>query len=153
MSYPDSPDALPAPCIVNAGTLVSKDDMQRLLGDLAGVRYYHFLDGHLQGEGEAYVVEVFADQQQATLVANGTIHLNVCSFDYLRLDRDGSGGAYFDLIQDNRRLRLVPIAHPFGDRQAVSAIAPGDLEAMVAQVLSAKCDVQFDAEDGLFSDL
>ena len=151
MSYPDLPDALPAPCIVDVGILVSKDDMQRLLSSVAYVRYSHFLDGNLQGEGEACVAEVFSDPQQATLVANGAIHLNVCSFDYLRLDNDTSGQAYFDLIQDNRRLRLVPLSDPYSDRQVVSMMAPGDLEAMVAQVLSAKCDVQFDEEeDGLF---
>ena len=151
MSYPESPDSLPAPCIIDVGTLVNKDDMQRLLGDLARVRYVHQLDGQIQGAGEAYVAEVFADPQQATLVANGVMHLNVCSFDYLCLHEDGSGKPCFDLVQDNRQLRLIPLSDPLSDRQAASNFAPGDLEAMVAQVLSAKCDVQFDDEDdGLF---
>jgi len=147
MNYPELPDSLPAPCIVDRGTLVNKDDMQRLLGDLAHVRYAHQLDGQLQGTGEAYVAEVFSDPQHATLVANGIIHLNVFSFDYLRLHRDRQGQAYFDLVQDNRQLRLIPLSDPLSERQAASDLAPGDLEAMVAQVLSAKCDVQFDDED------
>ncbi|MEO0947669.1 MAG: hypothetical protein AAFY11_05900 [Cyanobacteria bacterium J06641_5] len=147
MSYLESPDSLPAPCIVDSGTLVNKEDMQRLLGDLAHVRYMHQLDGKLQGIGEAYVAEVFSDPQQATLVANGVIHLNVYSFDCLRLYQDSEGQPYFDLVQDNRQLRLIPLSDPLSDRQVASDLAPGDLEAMVAQVLSAKCDVQFDDED------
>ncbi len=150
MSYHNSPDPLPAPCIVDVGILIDKNDMRRLLSSLVYVRYRHNLDGRLQQEGSAYIAEVFADPQQATLVANRTIHLNVCSFDYLRLDRDAAGEPCFELVQDNRRLQLVPLSNPFDERHAIDTIAPGDLEAMVAQVLSAKHDVQFDEEDGLF---
>lgn len=147
MNHSESPDLLPAPCIVDVGTLVNKEDMRRLLGDLTHVRYQHWLDERLQGAGEAYIAEVFADPQQATLVANGIMHLNVCSFDCLRLCADGTGQAYFDLVQDNRQLRLTPLSDPFGNRRIDRELAPGDLEAMVAQVLSAKSDVQFDGED------
>ncbi|PSO53616.1 MAG: hypothetical protein BRC40_08570 [Cyanobacteria bacterium QH_8_48_120] len=145
MSY-DKSSHLPAPCIIDSGIIVNKKDMQRLLRDLEHVRYHHFLDGNLQSEGEGYVIEVFADSHQSTLVANHALYINVGSFDYLQLHQSPEQQTYLDLIQDFRQLRLIPTSNLLQEKDIMSMDAEA-IEAMVTQVLSAKRDVQFDDDD------
>lgn len=135
-----------APCIIDNGIVVNKEDMYRLLNDLGHVHYCHYLDGECSGEGEGYIVEVFDDASQATLIANQTIYLNLSSFDYLQLEATGNG-TYFDLIQEQRTLRLFPKSNPLNYHDADSNLDPATLEAMVTDVLSARHDVQLDEED------
>lgn len=78
---------LPAPCIVDSGTVVNKQDIRRLLCDLGPVRYRYTQGDHCISEGEGYVVEVFSDPNEATLVTNHSLYLNICSFDYLELSQ------------------------------------------------------------------
>ena len=101
-------EPLPAPCIIDAGTVVNKQDMQRLLADLSRVRYIHRQDGVLTGEGEGHVLEVFSHPQRSTLIANHALYLNVHSFDYLELGKSPEQEPWFDLIQEGRQLRLIP---------------------------------------------
>ena len=136
----------PAPCIIDQGTIVDKRDMQRLLADLTRVRYIHSHDGHVASEGEGCILEVFADPQRATLIANHTLYLNVCSFDYLELSRSPDQVTYFDLLQEGRNLRLIPLSNPLQD-QGGRTLNAADLEAVVAEVLSANWDVQIDDEE------
>jgi hypothetical protein len=147
MSQNQPSHQFPAPCIVDSGTVVNKADIHRLLSDLGRVRYIHDIEGQLQSEGEGWILEVFFDGDRATLVANRRLYLNVLSFDYLQLYQSPEQETYFDLIQDNRRLRLIPIASAEQDQEIVSNIDAATLEAMVTQVLSAKWDVQLDDED------
>jgi hypothetical protein len=146
MSHPQSPHQLPAPCIIDTGIIINKQDIGRLLTDLGRVRYIHTLDGKLQNEGEGCVLEVFADPNRSTLIANHALYLNVQSFDYLQMNQSPEKEAYFDLVQDNRQLRLIPLSNPLQEpcSQQLNADA---LEAMVTRVLSAKWDVQMD-DDG-----
>jgi hypothetical protein len=137
---------LPAPCIIDIGIIVNKQDMERLLADLSRVRYIHSQDGKIVTEGEGYVLEVFADPQRATLVANHTLYLNVQSFDYLELNQSPENESYFDLIQDNRQLRLIPLSNPLQE-QTTRSLNAAALEAVVAEVLSANWDVQIDDEE------
>jgi hypothetical protein len=143
MSHPKSPHQLPAPCIIDTGIIINKQDMGRLLTDLGRVHYIHTLDGKLQTEGEGCVLEVFADPNRSTLIANHALYLNVQSFDYLQLSQSSEKETYFDLTQDNRQLRLIPLSNPLQD-QVTQQFNADALEAMVAQVLSAKWDVQID---------
>lgn len=78
---------LPAPCIVDSGTVVNKQDMRRVLCDLGPVQYRYTQGNHCISEGEGYVVEVFSDPNEATLVTNHSLYLNICSFDYLELSQ------------------------------------------------------------------
>jgi len=146
MSHPQSPHPFPAPCIIDTGIILNKQDMGRLLTDLGRVRYIHTLDGKLQNEGEGCILQVFADPHRSTLIANHTLYLNVQSFDYLQLNQSPDKETYFDLIQDNRQLRLIPLSNPLQE-QSTQHLNADDLEAMVTQVLSAKWDVQID-DDG-----
>lgn len=137
---------LPAPCIVDTGIIVNKQDMQRLLTDLNRVRYRYSQEGQLLVEDEGYVLEVFLDPQRSTLVANHTLYINVCSFDYLELKRSPDQTACFDLVQDNQHLRLIPLSNPLQEQKNRSLNAAA-LEAVVAEVLSASWDVRIDDED------
>lgn len=145
MSHSKFPHQLPAPCIIDTGIIINKQDIGRLLNDLSQVRYIHTLDGELQNEGEGCVMEVFCDPHRSTLIANHTLYLNVQSFDYLQLSQSSTKEAHFDLIQDNRRLRLIPLSNPLQE-QSTQQFNADALEAMVTQVLSAKWDVQIDDE-------
>jgi hypothetical protein len=137
---------IPAPCIIDTGVVVNKQDMWRLLTDLGRVRYIHTHEGKLQSEGEGDVMEVFANPKRSTLVANHTLYLNVYSFDYLELKLSPEKETYFDLIQEGMCLRLIPLSIPLEERQDrcfhVSA-----LEAMMEQVFSAKWDAEMDDDN------
>jgi hypothetical protein len=137
---------LPAPCIVDTGIIVNKQDMERLLTDLSRVRYCYSQEGKLLVEDEGYVLEVFADPQRSTLVANHTLYINVCSFDYLELKRADDQQAYFDLIQENQHLRLMPLSNPLQEQKNRS-LNVAALEAVVAEVLSASWDMRIDDDE------
>jgi len=137
---------LPAPCIVDNGIVVNKQDMQRVLADLNRVHYRYSQDGHLLAEDEGYVLEVFSDVQRSTLVANHTLYINVQSFDYLELKRSSEKQTYFDLVQDHNQLRLIPMSNPLQEQTARS-LNVAALEAVVAEVLSAGWDVRMDDEE------
>jgi hypothetical protein len=139
---------LPAPCIVDEGIVVNKRDIQRLIEDLSRVRYVHFQDGEPVGGGEGLVMEVFSDPCRSTVIANKTLYLNLASFDYLQLQSDRDGNSYFDLVQEDRQVRLIPMANPLQDNPSrdldVSA-----LEAVVTEVLSARLDAEQDGDEPL----
>jgi len=170
---------LPAPCIVDVGIVVHKQDMLRILSDLGRVRYcYGQVDDYqaephlakiqpaeIQSEtqpetqqpdsqdaialvphDEGYVLEVFSDPQRSTLVANHALYINVCSFDYLRLNRLPDQQPCFDLIQENQRLRIVPLSNPLQEQKNRSLNAAA-LEAVVAEVLSASWDMRLDDDE------
>ncbi len=138
----------PAPCIVDEGIVVNKRDIQRLIEDLSRVRYVHFQDGEPVGGGEGLVMEVFSDPGRSTVIANQTLYLNLASFDYLQLQSDRDGNTYFDLVQEDRQVRLIPVANPLQDHPSrdldVSA-----LEAVVTEVLSARLDAEQDGDEPL----
>jgi hypothetical protein len=132
----DSLAQIPAPCIIDDGLIIDKQDMKRVL---------HTQDGRTISEGEGCVLEVFADPRRATMVANHALYLNVYSFDYLQLSK-AKDESRFDLIQDDRQLRLIPLSNPLQE-QANRGINVAELEVMVAEVLSASLDVQIDDEE------
>jgi hypothetical protein len=135
---------LPAPCIVESGILVNKDDIKRLLNDLTHIRYVHSLDGKVQNQGEGWILEVFSDPAQATLVVNKSLYINIQSFDYLQIRKLPDNETCFDLVQDNRQLRLIPLNDTVQEQQEEEDLDAVTLEAMLTEVLSAKWDVQID---------
>jgi hypothetical protein len=144
MNKSQSPQPLPAPCIIDSGIIVNKEDMRRLLNDVGRVHYLHTLEGLIQSEGEGWIMEIFADATQSTLVANHALYLNLHSFDYLILDSNDEEQVYFELVQENRHLRLTPLSSPLQEEVVNSYLDVEALEAMVTQVLSAQWDVQWD---------
>ncbi len=146
MSQHHSDIKLPAPCIINTGIIVNKIDMRRLLTDLGRVRYIHIQEDKLQTEGEGDVLEVFANRNRSTLVANHALYLNVHSFDYLELKQSPEQETYFDLIQDDRCLRLIPLSTPVQER-ATRNLSETAWETMMDQVLSARWDAEIDDDN------
>ncbi|MCC3419448.1 MAG: hypothetical protein JGK24_26470 [Microcoleus sp. PH2017_29_MFU_D_A] len=138
-----------APCIIDTGIVVNKRDIKRLLFDLGRVRYLHIQDGKIYSEGEGYVLEVFANPDRSTLIANHALYLNVYSFDYLELKQSPEEGSYFDLMQDGRQLRLIPLSNPLQEQVARNLNAAA-LDAVVDQVLSGNWDLQLDEDDSPF---
>ncbi|WP_026731804.1 hypothetical protein [Fischerella sp. PCC 9605] len=143
MSHHLPESKIPAPCIIHTGVVVNKLDMRRLLADLGHVRYVYTQDGELQSEGEGNVMEVFANPQRSTLVANHALYLNVCSFDCLELKQSPEKETFFDLVQEGSCLRLIPLSTPMQERQERS-LNVSAIEAMMEQVLSARWDAEID---------
>ena len=139
--------SLPAPCIVDEGIVINQDDIKRLLGDLCQVHYIHTIDGQINSQGKGFVQEIFSDFNQSTLIANRKIYLNIQSFDYLQLGKSTDDEACFDLIQDSRQLRLIPISRTTSPQTIARNLDAATIEAMVTEVLSARLDVQLDDED------
>jgi hypothetical protein len=135
---------LPAPCIIESGLVINKDDMRRLLNDLSRVHYIHILDGKIENEGEGWILDVFNDPTQSTIIANRSIYINLQSFDYLELLQTPEAQTHFDLIQDNRRLRLVPLSHCCQNSGDDSTVDDDTLEAMLTEVFAAKWEMQQD---------
>jgi hypothetical protein len=149
MSHHQSTRKLPAPCIVDRGIVVDKRDIQKLLSGLGCVHYVHSQDGKVASRGEGVVVEVFADAQQATLIANHALYLNVCSFDYLELKQTPHGDAQFVLVQDRRHLQLQPMADPLSE-VSQGRLDEEALEAVFDRVLLANWDAHHDDEERFF---
>lgn len=149
MSHHQSTRKLPAPCIVDRGIVVDKRDIQKLLSGLGRVHYVHSQDGKTASRGEGVVVEVFADAQQATLIANHALYLNVCSFDYLELKQTPNGDAQFVLVQDRRHLQLQPMADPLSE-SGHGRLDEEALEAVFDRVLLANWDAHHDDEERFF---
>lgn len=135
---------LPAPCVIESGILVNKEDIKRLINDLTQVRYIHSLDGIIQNQGQGWILEVFNDKNQATVVINNSLYINLQSFDYLQLTQVSPQESHFDLVQDNRKLTLIPLVTASQEVQTSKNIGFDNLEEMLEEVLSAKWDVQLD---------
>ena len=116
---------LPAPCLVDHGIVVNKTDMLRLLNDLGQVAYTDIHAEDVMSKGTGYIMD---------------------SFDYIHLEKLPSDQACFRLVQENRCLQLVPLTTPIKE-QATRNIDPVDLEAIVAEALSASWDACLD-DDG-----
>ena len=146
MSKLDGIQSFPAPCIVDEGILINRDDIERLLTGLCHVNYVHTIGGEVSHEGQGLIQEIFSDIHQSTLIVNEKLYINIQSFDYLQLSKSTNNEACFDLIQDNRQLRLMPIAKENQHYATAKNIDAETIEAMVTEVLSARLDVQLDDE-------
>jgi hypothetical protein len=134
---------IPAPCIVSTGIIVNKLDIRRLLHDLGRVHYIYTQDHKLLSEGDGDVMEVFANSHRSTLVTNNALYVNVDSFDYLELKQSPQQETYFDLIQEQMCLRLIPLSTPLQERRN-RQFNVTVIEAMMDQVLAARWDAEID---------
>jgi hypothetical protein len=92
------------------------------------------------------VMEVFADPHRSTLIANHRLYINVHSFDCLELKQSSESESYFDLVQDGRQLRLLPVSNPLKEQSARTLDSAAALEAVLREVLIAKLDAEIDDE-------
>ncbi|MDJ0625566.1 MAG: hypothetical protein QNJ31_04275 [Candidatus Caenarcaniphilales bacterium] len=74
------------PCLVDRGVIFNKKDIVRLLQGLDHVEYTEYSNGQTLVQREGYVVEIFEDSHEASLFFNRRIHINVNSFEYLKVN-------------------------------------------------------------------
>lgn len=138
MGWDQREDRNRIPLVVDDGIIANRRDMVRVLRDLGHVRYAELVGDETRASGEGLVAHVAAHDTAATIVANRRIYLNVNGFDFLRLGR-GSDGAAFDLVTDNRTLRLEPLSDPIRDgiTHEESAYVPAEaLSGLIGAQLS-----------------
>ncbi|MCE2928568.1 MAG: hypothetical protein LW817_02935 [Candidatus Caenarcaniphilales bacterium] len=102
------------PCIVGNGVLTSKKDMMRLLRGFDHVVYTDVIDDKTQSKEEAYVVEVFCNDYESTIVFNRRMYINVENFEYLKIVKSLPG--IIELIEGHRTLRIEAADDPFVNR-------------------------------------
>jgi hypothetical protein len=73
------------PCIVDQGLIFNKRDMARILQCLDEVEYAEVLDGAILNKRNGFIVDVFESDTEATIFFNRRIHINVNSFEYLKI--------------------------------------------------------------------
>jgi hypothetical protein len=96
-------------CVVESGIVYSKRDMVRILRDLDRVEYIDLIDNSIVAKGEGYVIEVFANGYDSTLVFNNRLHINVNGFDFLKLKTQPKGEV--ELVSGHRIVKLTPLSN------------------------------------------
>lgn len=96
-------------CLVEQGIIYSKRDMIRILRDLDRVLYVDLIDNASVANGEGYVVEVYANSYDSTLVFNHRLHINVNSFDFLKIISQPE--KLVELISGHRIIKLKPLTN------------------------------------------
>ena len=103
-------------CLVEQGIIYSKRDMIRILRDLDKVNYTDLIDSASVASGEGYVVEVYANGFDSTLIFNNRLHINVNSFDFLKISSQPE--KMVELISGHRIIKLKPLTNILQANQA-----------------------------------
>lgn len=74
------------PCLIDRGVIFNKRDIIRLLQGLDHIEYTECLNGKPLLKREGFVVEIFEDPVESSLFFNRRIHINVNSFEYLKIN-------------------------------------------------------------------
>lgn len=122
-------------CLVDYGTIYAKRDMVRILRDLDKVRYVDMLNNVVASEGEGYVIEVFSNGFDSTLIFNNRLHINVNGFDYLEIKTNPNKEVA--LISGHRTIRLRPVSNSTSN---VSSIEEEIDEQRIAIASQLACD-------------
>ena len=130
------------PCIVEYGIIYSKRDMIRILRDLDHVEYLDLIDNVTVARGEGYVVEVFANSFDSTIVFNNRLHINVNSFDFLKVRSEPE--KLVELISGHRTVRLRPLTNVLALNK--SAIEEDIDEQRLAITNQLACDNEVDLD-------
>ena len=103
-------------CLVDYGIVYSKRDMIRVLRDLDRVEYFDLIDNLAVAKGEGYVVEVYANSYDSTIVFNHRLHINVNGFDFLKIKSDPD--QIIELVSGHRIIKLKPLTNILRTNQA-----------------------------------
>ena len=103
-------------CLVESGIIYSKRDMIRVLRDLDRVLYEDFIDSTSVAFGEGYVIDVYANGFDSTLVFNNRLHINVNGFDYLKIST--SPKKIVELVSGHRIIKLKPLTNILKENQS-----------------------------------
>ena len=96
-------------CLVESGIVYSKRDMIRILRDLDHVEYVDLVDNVIVAQGQGYVIEVYANGFDSTLVFNHRLHINVNGFDFLKLRSNPKKEV--ELVSGHRIIKLTPLTN------------------------------------------
>ena len=129
-------------CLVNYGVIYSKRDMIRVLRDLDRVEYIDLIDNHPVAQGEGYVIEVYANGYDSTIVFNNRLHINVNGFDFLKMRSDPD--KIVELVSGHRIIRLKPLTNALVTNQ--SAIEEEIDEQRIAIASQLACDNEVDID-------
>lgn len=152
MTHPSS-FRVPAPCIINVGTIIHKNDILRLLSRLNHVSYTHVCNGESRSQGTAALVEVVNDPQRATLLADRLLHLNISSFDYLELLQGNDNQTQFVLVRGDEQLCLEPAEQALDEETTAldqhKTFGDSSLEFALAHIIAAKLDAHLDGNSDI----
>ena len=127
-------------CLVDYGVVYSKRDMIRILRDLDRVKYFDLIDNVEVAHGEGYVIEVYANGYDSTLVFNNRLHINVNGFDFLKIKSNPD--KTIELISGHRVVKLRPLTNVLKINQA--AIEEEIDEQRIAIASQFACDNEVD---------
>jgi len=127
-------------CVVESGIVYSKRDMVRILRDLDRVEYIDLIDSSIVAKGEGYVIEVFANGFDSTLVFNNRLHINVNGFDFLKLKTQPT--RIVELVSGHRIIKLTPLNNT--SKMSQSQIEEEIDEQRLALVSQLACDNEVD---------
>lgn len=130
-------------CLVNYGIVYSKRDMIRVLRDLDRVEYIDLIDGNTVAQGEGYVVEVYANSYDSTIVFNNRLHINVNGFDFLKMET--SADRTVELISGHRIIKLKSLTNILTANQTATIEEEID-EQRVAIASQLACDNEVDID-------
>lgn len=105
-------------CLVNYGIVYSKRDMLRILRDLDYVEYVDLIDNLTVAKGEGYVVDVYSNGFDSTVIFHNRIHVNVNGFDFLKIRSEPEH--LVELISGHRVIKLKPLpSHVLSSKSAI----------------------------------
>ena len=103
-------------CVVDQGIVYSKRDMIRVLRDLDKVSYIDLIDDVPVASGEGYLIDVYANSFDSTLVFNNRLHINVHGFEFLKVGT--SPQKFIELVSGHRTIKLKPLTNILQVNQA-----------------------------------
>ncbi len=127
-------------CLVDSGIVYSKRDMIRVLRDLDRIEYLDLIDNVAVAQGEGYVVEVYVNGFDSTIVFNNRLHINVNGFDFLKIKT--SPERIVELISGHRIIQLKPLTNMLQTNRA--AIEEEIDEQRIALASQMACDNEVD---------
>ena len=127
-------------CLVDSGIVYSKRDMIRVLRDLDCVKYIDLIDSVTVAFGEGYVIDVYANSFDSTLIFNNRLHINVNGFDFLKIRT--SPKKIVELISGHRIIKLVPLTNIMKANQAAIEEEIDEQRIVLASQLA--CDNEVD---------
>lgn len=130
------------PCLVEYGIIYSKRDMIRILRDLDRVEYVDLIDNLTVAEGEGFVIEVYANTFDSTLVFNNRLHINVNGFELLKIKTTPEKTV--ELVSGHRTIKLKPLTNLLKQNQ--SHIEEEIDEQRIALASQLACDNEVDID-------
>lgn len=127
-------------CLIDAGIIYAKRDMVRVLRDLDRVEYVDLIDNIEVAKGEGYVIEVYANTYDSTLVFNNRLHINVNGFDFLKIRSNPDKTV--ELISGHRTIKLKPLTNVLSVNQSTVEEEIDEQRIAIASQLA--CDNEFD---------